>query len=107
MSLISFVFAILSYFVTLSFTQVQTRVDFRHFFLDPSDKKLKVKHGITLTIDEWERLKNGVQYMDVEFFWRHVQRDLLHNIIDHAINEVLDEYVSQVNAVEVKPSQHT
>ena len=67
---------------------------------------MKVKHGISLTIDEWERLKNGVQYMDVEYLWRHVQRDVLHNMIDHCINEVLDEYVSQVIAVESQPSEH-
>ena len=80
---------------------METRVDFRHFFLDPSDKKLKVKHGISLTIDQWERLKNGLNYMDVEYFWRRVEEEILFNIIDQALNQVLDELISQVIVIAV------
>ena len=80
---------------------METRIDFRHFFVDPSDKKLKVKHGISLTIDQWERLKNGLNYMDVEYFWRRVEEEILFNIIDQALNQVLDELVSQVIVIAV------
>ena len=77
---------------------MNTNVIISRCFLDADAKLKKSNTRISLTLDEWEKLKGAVEFVDIQLVWETFLEEYLDFMVEVAMEEEEEDATEEVAA---------